>query len=238
MTVFPFDTQDFKYYLLPGRPHPGFPATETYNKVYLFWREVWAQVFKEHGKPEALSPDDFARQDLVQAILYRGRVVSLGLNSFFDLDQAPTAELKYFGSFNRDDINFLRSKKGRSLLSMEFLTVCPEFRKVSTGFSLAHIIAELGFKLLLHLDLDVAVATVRKEKHAMVNELAARLGGKVLQRDVLRGNILCDLMCVFQEDYSSLKDLRVKSLVTQLWETRLDLTGKTLSNLTKDKKVA
>lgn len=215
---------DLRYYLLPGKTLPWFEQQEIYNQVYSFWRQIWAQVFSEHGKPEALSADDFCRQDIVQAVTYRDRIVSIGLNSIFNFDSSPTQEQKYFSSFTGNNLLYLKEEKVRSVLSMEFLTVCPEFRKLTTGFSFAHVIAELGFRLLRELNLDVAVATVRKEKYAMINELASRLGGEVLQEDVLRGNILCDLMCVFQRSYRPLPDPRVQDMVGYLWSERMDFT--------------
>lgn len=237
MTVDSIDTHELKYYLLPGKTYPWFEHQAVYNKVYLFWRSIWAQVFFEHGKPDALSADDFCRQDVIHAVIYRDQVVSIGLNSLFNFASRSTVDQKYFSSFTEDNVRYLKDERVQSLLSMEFLTVCPDFRKLNTGFSFAHVVAELGFLLLRNLDLDVAVATVRKEKYAMINELASRLGGEVLQEDVLRGNILCDLMCVFQKSYRPLPDPRVRDLVEYLWSRRIDLTQLTGTN-TKGRMVA
>ena len=216
------DTNGLRYVLLPGNPGPEFRHRPLYNSVYRFWRDVWSAVFTEAGNPAALVADDFMRQDYIPVILSGDQVVAAHFYTFFDLYNAVTRDHRYFSIFPPDVLSKLEDRRATYLMSMEFLTVNPEWRKAFVELSLAAVISSLGLRLMKTQGADAAIAPARKK--TKVDQLAYLLGATCLKTDVSRGNLDCDLIAVFRDDVKPHTDPRVVSLVEDLWTARLDTT--------------
>lgn len=228
--------QNLEYVVMPGKVSPGFRALELHNETYNLWRNVWKDVFTEAGNPTALVADDFLRQDFICTLHRNGEVVACHLYTIFNMEQNVSLDHRYFSIFPKNIIDLFRAKKATHLMSMEFLTVHPEWRKNSTaGMSLGPILTHLGVNVFRTLNMDAAIAPARKKMK--VEQMAAKFGFECLQPNVSRGNLDCDLIALFPQNIKTYPEEIVVDAAEILWANKLDLTGR-LGDSMKIKKSA
>ncbi|MFZ4405309.1 MAG: hypothetical protein ACOYOK_14505 [Pseudobdellovibrionaceae bacterium] len=206
---------DFSYHILSARS--AFHPEETYfrNSIYQGWYSLWSKVYAEANSGYELASDEFARQDLATAILYKGQVAAVHLYSFFHLDSESDTRTKYFHFFSDNYLNQLRSKNVNTVMSMEFLTVLPEFRKSKIGFSLGSVIAQMGSYIFSEVNVDAIIAPARND--IGVNQMAYDLGFSCIEKETEQRGFVCDMIACFQgrQKKSSLSD--VSSIADFLW---------------------
>ncbi|MBK7963485.1 MAG: hypothetical protein IPK04_21200 [Bdellovibrionales bacterium] len=208
------------YLLMPGKCHFGSLIINQYNTVYSHWKTLWTQEFSSVGNQQPLAADDFMRQDIIASLWSGSHLVAFHLYCLFDLDQIPTLDHRYFSIFDSVAIETLTKRKASRLMSMEFLSVHPDWRKSKTGISLAAVMVGLGMKIMQNSDLQATIAPAKKT--AKIDDLALAFGSTCLRKDVYRGNIHCDLMACFKADLISYPDPQVNGGVQSLWLRRQD----------------
>ena len=219
-----FDVGQFSYMLLPGRCPPEAPYEKIYEQVYQHWKNTWKEVFTENGAPQALVADDFRRQDVIAVIFYKDQIAAFHLYTFFDIRQQVVRDSRYFSIFTEPILKQFRDRKAFVLMTMEFLTVLPEFRKGEINISLGKVISNLGIHVQMDWNGHSSVAPARKI--VKVSDMAYELGAICLEPDVTRGNLLCDLIAFFPQNVRPYADINIQRLVKHLWENRIDYTVK------------
>ena len=220
-----FDLNKMQYVVLPGKFYSDSPFIELQNKVYKFWKNIWKDVFTEVGSPNSLVPDDFLRQDLISTILYDNEVIACHLYTLFNIDQDVTLDHRYFSIFPNDVIDMFKKRNAKQLMSIEFLTVHPEWRKTSgLGMSFGFVMRELTARIINQSGTDVAVAPARKQNK--VDELAYKFGFECLKQNVSRGNLHCDLIGLYPENAKFSENQNVLNVANFLWSNKIDSSGR------------
>lgn len=213
-----FDSRKLKYICLPGKLPPNSSHVTLQNEVYDLWKKTWSQIFEDVGNAKSFVPDDFYRQDIIPIILYEGEIVAFHLYTFFNTNQKAVLDHRYFSIFDGETLDLLCSKSRSYFMSMEFLTVSPDWRKSQTGVSFAAILSSLGLEVLRAVGASAAIAPARKENK--INSLAYSFGATCLKSDVQRGNLVCDLIAVMLEDIQSCTESNEREIVEQLWNKK------------------
>jgi hypothetical protein len=225
-----FDLNKMQYVVLPGKFYSDSPFIELQNKVYRFWKNIWKDVFTEVGSPNSLVPDDFLRQDMISAILYDNEVIACHLYTLFNIDQDVTRDHRYFSIFTPDVMEVFKERQAKHLMSIEFLTVHPEWRKTSAlGFPFGLAMCEVTTRMIVKINPDAAVAPARKQNK--VDEVAYSLGFECLKKNVNRGNLDCDLIALFPKNAKFSKDPLIEQVVTHLWTHRIEVTENLNANI-------
>jgi hypothetical protein len=219
------DVSALKYTLVPGAC--DYRATDSicdvYNRVYEFWKDFWTGVLRDNRSPETLNCDAFQRP-LITAILHNEKeIAALHMYSAFDLRQLSHRDHSYFRmSYPQEFVDNLRAQGHRSLLTMEFLTVSPNWRKSRLGFSLADVIMSLGIKIFQQLEMDCFVTLARGD--VKVPQLLKRINfethGEVLERH----NTPCEAMMLPASRIVSHPDPVIADLVEHFWKSREDFS--------------
>ena len=117
------------------------------NDAYKAWYKLWSEVYSQSSSAYELNSDEFVRQKIVTAITHNNEVAAVHLYSFYHLDSLPDLRTKYFHFFSPEYLQHLRNRQVKSVMSMEFLTVLPEYRKSKLGVSIGLVISQLGTEI-------------------------------------------------------------------------------------------
>ncbi len=210
--------KDISYLILSGKSafHPS--EADLRNQAYAAWYKLWDETYKASGSDYKLTSDEFSRQDLVTVVKVGDQVAALHLYSFFDLQSQSDLSTKYFHFFSEFYLKQLQELKVRSVMSMEFLTVLPEFRKSVVGFSLGSVIAQLGTYVFRESAVDAIVAPARTDLG--VHKMAHDIGFVSIEKDTNQRGFNCDLIACLQGHQKPSADLSVHRNASQLWEKR------------------
>lgn len=219
-----FDT--LKYHVLPGRFRPGFAGADQYNMIYRYWTGFWDKVMSDLETPERIDPYEFLRSDFVTAITSGSEIVAVHLYSALNLEQACIASHPYFkGEQEERFLLALRARDIRTVLTLEYLTVNPEWRKSKTGFSLAPVVVGLGYKIQNMLQIDSSLGRCRKDSG--VDRLMTDVGGEAIFENVTMYNTLVDFCHVHRDHMRPHPDALVQARIDSLWRGRIDWTSET-----------
>ncbi len=213
-----------RYYLIPGRPKVGSPAIEVHNLAFKFWMDHFTSAFKKNGVPERPCPDDFLRQDLISVLMHDQRVVGLHSYTFFDLNLEAARKHSYFTeSFTETAMRNMDRHGGRYVMTMESLSVAPDWQRKARGVSLAVTLVCLGLRVFGKSNADMFLGTSR------IDVGVARLGYEVgclpLDTGVIVHGIPCDLQGCLRGHEQFPRGEMENTLANELWNKRLEFSG-------------
>ncbi len=190
------------------------------NRVYKLWYKEWQKVFSSDSRNFKPSADDFLRQDLMAVILDSNNVVGFHFYSYFNLRRVETVNHSYFDQIEKSSFEKLKVKNMNIVMSMEYLTVLPDYRKKESHFPWGEILISLGTRVLNSSHADVAFGTPRSD--VKVNKMAEKLGCETLQAAVSKYDYKCEVM-IFPRDRESVHpDKLIQNQISSLWENRMD----------------
>lgn len=219
-SVLQFKPRNLKYVVISSLNSDD-KSIEVMSQVYDSWTQIWQKVFSNETRNFNLDPDDFFRQNLVVGLFQNDVLVAFHLYSFFDLRFKSITQHSYFKGIDPISFDNLRSQKLHRVMSMEYLTVMPEFRKNGSQIPWGEIIISLGLNVLKTLNCDIAFGTARRD--VKVNKMGDRIGFDILQSPIQKYDYDCEVMYFAQKKQLHHPDPKVQSLIEELWATRLDL---------------
>jgi hypothetical protein len=212
------DLKDLHYYLFSSTI-PESEHAEIHNRLYAFWLDLWRKEFKALGFDSSGLEDDFARQDLIACITHQGDPVACHLYTFFSLEVNAARSHRYLkGNYN--DLYYERMKNMgvSSVMSMEFLSVHPDWRKHRIRPHLGTVMCSLALYTLDHFRVDAAIAPARRDHK--VNEIAYSIGGDCVVENVINHNVPCDLIAIRRDKIRLPDEPGLGPLVDRLWQER------------------
>lgn len=190
------------------------------NQCYEAWFKLWDSVYSEKKSDFKLKSDEFIRQDLVAAILVDGNVAALHMYSMYDLQAKADLNTHYFEFFPETYLAELRKRNVRTAMSMEFLTVVPQYRKAfMNGISMGKVIGNLGVEIFATLGLDAIIAPARND--VKVNDMAYDVGFDCIQKATMQRGFECDLIACFKGRQKASEDPKNRAVVDQLWKEKV-----------------
>lgn len=217
---------DLQYVLLPGRFNPGFEGSALYDKAYDYWLKFWNQVYVDNGTTDQADGADFQRADIVALLISGDEIASMHLYSIVNLENAASSHYPYFaGEHGRSFYEALKPLSLKTAMTLEYLTVNPDWRKSKIGFSLTPVVCGLAYEIQKTLKVDVTLGRCRQDVRS--HELMLERGGQILLPDIVMHKTSTHF-CVLRLD--DLKphhpDPVVTNLTQSFWMNRRDLTGK------------
>jgi hypothetical protein len=209
---------ELRFYLLPSA-NPSPQLRELHDNAFDLWQSVWQKTFQDLGIEKSALDGEFVRQDLIACIAHENVPVALHLYSFYSIDSKAARAHAYF-SGNYPEIYFAKLAKAnvREVMSMEFMTVHPEWRKGKTNVHMGIVLAGLAFSTMRYFSADAAIAPARRDYK--VNELAYAYGSEPVIANVTNHNVACDLVMCRRENVKKHEDPTVQSAVENLWDRR------------------
>jgi hypothetical protein len=121
-------------------------------------------------------------------------------------------------------MNILKNKNVKTAMSLEFLTVNPDWRKSKTGVSFAQLLVGIATKVQKHLNIDASIAISRSD--VKVTQMGDGLGWDVIIPNVEMHTKKCDLIALFNHKIEDYPDPAIREHIEYFWNNRIDLTGK------------
>jgi hypothetical protein len=150
-------------------------------------------------------------------------IVGMHLYSFFDIRSNAALEHSYMATSFTPEYMSALTKKSKSLMSIEYLTVAKGWRKKDIGLSLSNVLLRLACKYLEHLNIDALIAPSRSDNK--VTQSIVDLGGEVLVSDLVMHNTPVDLIAIFNDRDHFHPDSKINALAERLWNSKKDMTG-------------
>lgn len=222
---------DFKLHLVSYH-QPDKSQISLMNRIYENWKEVFAEVLQCAGG--ALDPDDFFRSDFVLAISDKENIVALGTLTFFDLRLESTLDHHYLRALNPETPDRLLEKNIHCLLSLEYLTVHPAWRKKEVSVLWAEILMGVALKIMDESPADALIGTPRID--LKVTDICRNLEAREIQQAIQKMNYPCAVVLFEKKAARTFKNPETQRYVQLLLETLLDF--KIFPAHQHDKKIA
>ena len=229
--------QNVQYIILPGQLPPGSPWTQLHNRVYRYWVEFWHKVFLSNKVEERVDfKAAFFRMSAIPVLMHQEQIVGLHMYCFFNIEQDSNSDHDYFQSERGSKfIEILKSRNVSQVMSMEFLTIDPAWRKRSVGVSLGAILGSLGSRI--QRSTGVGASTTIARKDLGVDALARDFGFENVTEGLSMFNTPVVFQCLFSDRIGELSDPESKNYVDRFWSNRIDTTNLTYSK-TENKRIA
>lgn len=212
---------NLQLYILPSANPPPH-LVKLHDKIFEFWRDIWTQEFNTLHFDTAFLIDDFIRQDFIAAICLGSDVIAVHLYSLLAIDSLAARSHRYF-SLNYPPIFFERlgNMNVRKVMSMEYLTVNPAWRKAQANIHIGAVMGAMALHLMEQHKLDAVIAPARRDHK--VHELAYARGGDCIVENISNHNVSCDLIACRREKILPHPSKEVSALIAKLWTERLEV---------------
>jgi hypothetical protein len=232
------NTPRFQYRLMQvSGPDCSPDERDLKNKVYKTWEGIWREVFGAVGQADALSPDEFYRQKILALITNeQSEFVGMHLYTFFDLNSLPDRNHSYFDGIAEFSFERIKAMKMMRIMSMEYLTVSPDWRKSKSGISWSDVIIGLGQKVLSLSTFDAVCGTPREG--VGVDKATDRLGWITIQPEIKKYDYVCSLVACARPNFKDHPDQSIQQLIDELWTNRIDTSGLVRPAIETNKKAA
>ncbi|RYZ78194.1 MAG: hypothetical protein EOP04_30165, partial [Proteobacteria bacterium] len=201
---------------------PDRNSRSLYDECYDLWSKVWTQTLNDLDGTPRLYSDGFTRQEFLCAVEAQGVITSLCFFRTVDLTLKAHQDDSWLSPWPVQKINELADSY-RFALIPSWLTVRPEYRKSAgfTQFNFSVIMSELISLLCLHLGVDIALGTPRKDRS--VHSAVAQAGATCILPNVQHHSVPVDLVAFYPE---KLRKVVFRHETFNLWKTRIDLRNK------------
>ncbi|WP_413585277.1 hypothetical protein [Bdellovibrio sp. HCB274] len=208
----------FQYHLFNPRALTA-DTVQLSNDVYDLWKTVYKDVLGKVGEP--LNPDDFHRCDVIVALTDNNKVFGFHMYSAFDLRSDALRDHHYMKAFDDLIIRKFQQRGINTMMSMEYLTVSPEYRSRSSEVNWSEIIIALGSKVMEAGGWDCLVGTARRDLN--VRRKSAKSGANYFG-SVIKMNYECEILMTKYGEVQPLSDPKHAELVEALWAAKANHT--------------
>jgi hypothetical protein len=208
-----------------------------HNQAFEYWKSFWEEVFRQNRlrDGEVEFAVDFTRMDLVCLVMSGTEIAGMHLYEFINVEQLAMREHHYFN--NETGKVFLDSlgHHGADLvMTLEYLTVNPNWRKKFIGTSLASVVVSLGTRVQAATGAKASLGRARED--VGVNAMAQDCGAVILKDKIDMYNTPVSCICIYSDSIKDIDDPVGRALVQRLWNERVDHSGMTIGN--KPRRVA
>lgn len=205
--------QGFHYLLLNLHNHDPI-YTGLINQIFELWEHTFAKVARQNES--ALDPDEFFRSHYIGALMYDEEIVGFNLFTNFDLSLISATRHRYFQSLGACSPERLSLSKVKKVMTMEYFTITPAWRKQMKDAPWGEILTGMGLKFLDNSGADAILGTPRID--LKVHEMCYRLGAYDFQAPVERLNYKCAVVL-----FPKSSERKFENPLTQRWVKKLTI---------------
>lgn len=207
---------------LPGKFDCKQQVPNLYNEVYKAWRKIWKEIFIAAGSPDSLNTESFLRQNIIFTLHHGDEIAGILTTTFFNLSALATFDHAYFRPFPTELIKSLESNPTGVLITSEYLSVHPDYRKSIVGVSLSEVLIGMVVRVLIQLNAKMLLGTAVRP--AGVHKSCKKFGYKEVGSYEKYG-LDCVLLSNTPEEAHEHADPKIRMLISQYWNNKTDLTG-------------
>lgn len=211
----------FRYYLL-SPSHTDMDNIDRLNTVYETWATTFREVVEDAGGK--FNPDDFYRHHFIGAVFYGEELVGFHLGTSFDLRLHSSKAHHFIQEMPAHIIEKITEKGIRSVLTIEYMNILPNWRRHNHDISWFGVLFALGCEVLEQSTCDGILCTPRVDRKA--HEACASVGCYTLQEEVDKMGYPCAIM-FHDKGVRKYPNAETKKWIDQLWKTRTDVVTAT-----------
>ncbi|XGC81948.1 hypothetical protein ACES2L_05560 [Bdellovibrio bacteriovorus] len=195
------------------------------NQIYEMWTETFDQVLTDAGA--TLDHGDFFRSHSAGVLLFRDEVIGFNLFTTFDMQLAAHRNHHYFKEL---DPTLFKCPAGklRKVMTMEYFTVSPKWRRQCQEVNWGEILAGLGLNYFDNSNVHLGLGTPRVD--VKVDQMCKRLGASVAGH-IEKMNYTCAVVLFDKKDQRKFQDPLTHHWVSKLWNKYHDRNEKKVSPL-------
>ena len=159
--------------------------------AYQCWDRVWSETLRELDNASRVFSDDFTRQDELGSLFHEETCVGLTCFRWVDINLEHNQNDSYFKPWPASALRSLAIEGPRVCIGSN-LTVLPEWRGSSPGFSVKGVLMGFAVERFLASDADAMTGTMRNDRG--MNGLVYELGASPLMRNVVHHGVMVDLV--------------------------------------------
>ena len=212
-----FQLDKLRYCLLPAR-RPIRQHLNLHNESFLLWRKVWGEVFDGLKFDPSHLEDDFLRQDIVAIICYENTPIAIHLYTAMSVESVAARSHSYLKQYPAEFFSQLEARKVTNIMTLEYMTVHPEWRKGKIPVHIGSVLVGLAFQVMDLLNVDASIAPARRDHK--VHEIAYAFGAEPILENITNHNVPCDLLACFPSKRHAHADRNIQNLINFLWEKR------------------
>lgn len=223
------ESLDLQLYIMQGKnKHQRFK--DIYEKTYLCWKSVWADVYKaEMGQDHQFYSDDFQRQDQIIALFSEDKCVGMAFVRHVDFDSLVVHNDSCFRYWPEDSIKEIIRLSTKVAIASYF-TVHHDFRKSKLGICWKTLLLSLFVKNFLNTSSEIMITAARKKKSN--EKLCYKLGAKAISTSVpywIEGHKQVNEESVdiiyWNKKPLVLEDDHLNLISLKIWKSRIDLAN-------------
>lgn len=215
-----------KYYIIPGRMPPDSIEAARHDQIYVYWRDFWNDVFTKSGAVyDQKFQSEFSQMNLVVALMSEEKIAGVHLYRFFDLRRVSHRERDQFASGGTFVAKMLECGI-QTVMTLEYLTIDPGWRKRETGVSLATVLGSLATRVQRAIGIDACTGICRLD--VGVDRMFHEIGGMEMGERRVVLNTPVTFMAAPSWNSRDVSDAKTKEVVDRLWKERIDYSSMTL----------
>ncbi len=199
-----------------------------HNDVFRFWLSVWKPTMKSMGD-KALDFDQILKQNYICFIKSNGTVIASHFYSKYDIRAISTKHTSYFKDSFETLSSYCNELNLKTVMTQEYLSVHPEWRKHQIGFSIAEVVIGLAIKMMNYTSSDSTAGTIRAGAPS-VEVISKSINADLLPVTVKRYGNPHKLFIVSQENVIQPGNKITNKVIEQLWNKKTDFIKKSNSN--------
>lgn len=182
-------------------------------KNFHFWLNFWEHVYKDLNETNKIEPIEFFKHDLINTLWQKETVVAQHFIKLFS--KVDFLNDQYAESLGPKSINYLENLNLEQIITLQYVSVNPNFNVFKTGINLSVVIAKLSLNTVRTKN-SIFITIARKDVPSFSGAL--KLGFKPIEEKFLHNApvavMVCDLPCDYKRETE-------KTLTDKLWESRI-----------------
>ncbi|MCB0365645.1 MAG: hypothetical protein H6624_04430 [Bdellovibrionaceae bacterium] len=208
----------YQYLILPTRLEKGSSLAPLQNEIYNLFSMVHGPVTHD-----SISGDTFLRNEVCTGIFVNQKAVACHQYCFFNLETNAATASKYFQSISKISWDFFKDHNLTYVMSLEYLTVHPDFRKSKSGVSFAGVLGSLATMYMRERNADAGTAISRVD--LKVDRTAAAIGFETIESGLNCFGYDCCFQVCRTDRIKPNEDRGAGLLAEKLWQSRRDYTN-------------
>lgn len=213
---------DFRYTIFSATNPPD-RFIGLHDSAYELWLDVWTGVYSGLGLDTSVLKAEFGRQDMIATIFCGDEPVAVHLYSFFSTKSRASLDQSYMAQYPKEFYSGLEAAGLRSVMSLEYMTVNPAWRKGRFPVHMGSVLVGLSCEVMKYFGHEASIAPARRDHK--VHEIAYAFGGEPVLANVISHNVPCDLLAIRADRCHEHADSAIRAMIADLWKHRIEATG-------------
>lgn len=181
------------------------------NDIYEMWENTFTEVLGQSGA--SLDIGDFFRCHAAGVLLYKDEVVGFNLFTNFDFQLHAHRKHPYFQELDSETLKTITAS-ARKVMTMEYFTVSPLWRRQTMEVPWGEILAGLGLNYMDQSPAHLGLGTPRTD--IKVDQMCSKLGAS-LHGHIKKMNYQCAIVQFDKKEKREFENPLTQHWVRRLW---------------------